>query len=183
MTLVLAGFDLTFDVADGASQIRIVPMPSRVVLERSYSLPTGGASRIRQLQMAYPRAQIQRMGNRVHVRGTADDHAGIQRQLRGEASPRGVEMGRGTGRRVAGGGAEQTRYTLRATNSIGAILRAVAQRSELTLEVAPALAERLDDRVTIDVEEATLEELLERLVGERGWVYQVRPPRLRILAP
>ena len=42
MTLVLAGFGMTFEFADGGASIRLVPLPEVLTIERTYT-PRGDA--------------------------------------------------------------------------------------------------------------------------------------------
>jgi hypothetical protein len=150
-----------------------------VTLERTYTLSGNAAARMRQLQVSVPEAQMRRVGNRALVRGSAADHQTVRRLL-GEADrrPASTRPAAEPNRTAPA----ETRYTLRAANRIGAILHAVAQRSQLQLDYPPELRPQLDKNVTLEVEDVSLEVLLDRLLSDHGLAYELKPPSLKVKA-
>jgi len=177
MALLLAGFDLTFEWSPDATNLHIVPLPSELSLVRTYTLPGNAASRHRQLQTAFPKAELRRTGNRLEVRGTAAEHDGIRRQL----DPHSGRSATGNrGNKPPRTAAAETRYTLRATNRIGVILQAVARQADMLVQPDPELETLLEQVVTLEVKEASLTELLNQLLTNHGLAYELKPKQLLI---
>jgi hypothetical protein len=191
MTLLLAGFELTFERSSDPNSLRIVPLPTELELERRYPLGGRDAAVIRQLQDMFPEAEFRRVGNQVHVRGSATAHAETGRMLRGEVSGGTAGIGRTerpgrageTGRAGDQRALDELRFTLRATNRVEAILQAIVQQTELQLDLPADATELLQARVTIEVEDARLEELLDHLIRRQGWTYELQERELKIRGP
>jgi hypothetical protein len=177
LTVVLAGFDLTFEISADGTNLQFVPMPADISLVRTYSVPGNIATRLRQLQTAFPDVQLKRAGNRLQVRGTAAEHEGIRRQLESEPGRTAAGNRGGTAARIS---AAETRYTLRATNRVGVILQAVAQQAQLMVETAPQVEPLLEQVVTLDVKDASLTELLNQLLITQGLAYELKAKRLEV---
>ncbi len=157
MTLLLAGFDLTFDIARDGSAIRLTPMPAEAVIERSYS-PRGSLNAAESaVAAAFPGVGVKKAAARLAITGTFEEHEAIDRLLRGEPVRR-VETTPGT-----------KLFDLRVENqSIGAIIKAVADSEKLQLQVDPALRAKLQQLISLDVKQLTLDELLDRALKSTG---------------
>ena len=162
LTLLLAGFDLTFKLARDGSAIRLEPMPTEVAILRSYS-PRGSLKAAETaVASAFPSVGIKRAGTGLAITGTFEEHEAIGRLLRGEAI-RPVEPTPGS-----------KRFDLRVENQpIGAIVKAVAQRERLQLQVEPAVQAKLQRRISLDVKQLTLEELLDRTLNSTGVTHRI----------
>src|SRR5262249_26688795 len=85
LTLLLAGFDLTFQIDDQATSVRLVPRPATVVLEKSYA-PRGNAANLTaQLRRVLPEASIRVEQGSLVVAGSQEDHDKIERLLAGQS--------------------------------------------------------------------------------------------------
>jgi hypothetical protein len=162
MTLLLAGFDLTFDIARDGSAIRLAPMPAEAVIERSYS-PRGTLNAAETaVTTAFPGVGMKKAAARLAITGTFEEHEAIERLLRGEPIRR-VETTPGS-----------KRFDLRVENQpIGAIVKAVADREKLQLQVEPALQSKLQQLISLDVKQLTLEELLDRALMSTGITHRI----------
>ena len=74
VTFLTAQFDLTFRYDDGGRTIALVPLPQRVVLERSYPAGTRAQELAKRWAALVPNSQIEVQGQRVLVRGPLEDH-------------------------------------------------------------------------------------------------------------
>ncbi len=172
MSLVLAGFGLTFQFEDDV-RLRLVELPERAELQRDHPMPAHLAARIEaRLRQAYPVAEVARQGGGLRVRAPWEVHQAIEGWLQGDIprSPRGPVR------------PSEVRYTLEVQNQpVGATAHALAQRLELELRYPPELEAQLQQRVSFRVEEVTREQLLEALLEPANLTFQVFEQTLEIL--
>jgi hypothetical protein len=168
LTLLLAGFDLTFHVDAAQRQIRFTALPDNVSLTREYPITGPAAAKRQLLAERFPQTRVEWLNNRVRVHGTADEHYGVRRLLAGQlpSQPRAV-----TG---------QLRYTLRTQNRFEPLARALGERLGLVVEIDPRVREIQNRLVTIDVRNATREQLLDALVDSVGWAYEISGNKLKL---
>jgi hypothetical protein len=91
LTLVLAGFDLTFSLEDDGATVRIVPMPAEVAISRRYPGSQDPDDRAKQLAKAVPDAEVSVAGGQIVVRATAEDHAIVADLIAGKTVRRVVQ--------------------------------------------------------------------------------------------
>lgn len=168
LTLLLAGFDLTFQCDVSSGSLRLVPMPEEVVLVREYSVAGNLLQKKAAIQQQLGDVAMEWSGNRLRVRGSADAHYKIRRILQGPIQP------------TVRAAPSQVRYTLRTANRFEPLARALAARLQLTIEIDPRVAEIRNRLVTIDVRNATREQLLDALVDSVGWQYELSGNHLRL---
>lgn len=169
MTLLLAGFDLTFDIARDGTAIRLTPMPAEAVMERSYA-PRGSLNSAEAaVAAAFPGVAVKKAAARLAVTGTYEEHEAIDRLLRGEPVRR-VETTPGS-----------KRFDLRVENQpIGAIIKAVADREKLLLRVEPPLQAKLQQLISLDVKQLTLDELLDSALKSTGITHRIEDDVLEL---
>lgn len=170
MTLLLAGFDLTYETA-GAGVIRLIPLPKEVVFEKTYT-PRGDADRVAaDLRRTVPAAKISVEGRTLRISAAAEDHERIDRLLRGESV---------TTTKVTPG---QKRYTLTVENKpAGAVLKTIATQLGKELKYDPTLAGKLQTEVSLKVKEVPLEDLLDKTLGPLGLTYRLTEKNIEIVA-
>lgn len=169
LSLLLAGFDLTFEISRDGTAIRPVAIPEAVSLERSYTPRISLATVESKIAADFPDVRIRRTGNRLTIVGSFEDHDMIARLLRGE-----------TVRRKMGPPAE-TNYSLTTTSPVGGILKEIARRAKLDVKVDPAVAPLLQERVTVEVQQATLRQLLDATLEPAGIRYDLEDKTLSLL--
>jgi hypothetical protein len=159
LSLLLAGFDLTFAISDDGRSVSIVPAPDSFVYEQSYPIRGDAAKVIADLQRILPEAKVRRQGaGQVVAEATADDHAKISELLAGN---------RVTTRTVTRHG--EKRYTLTVENQpLGAIVKTIAAELEVEVKAEANLAEALAQRTSLQVRQVTAEELLAKVLDEAG---------------
>jgi hypothetical protein len=171
LSLVLSGFDLTFEIAPDGSAVRILPMPEQAVLIRTYAVRGNVDQIVAKLAGSFPEAGVRRAGAEIQVAGSYEDHRAIERVLRGEKV-----------QRTAVAGAD-TRYSLRFENQpVGGLVTSLSRQLELELVVDPRVNSLLLQRIKFQVSEVTLEELLTKALRDTGIQYQLQGKKL-LLSP
>lgn len=162
LTILLAGFDLTWQADPGGGALRMVPIERPVRIVRSYSWRGATAAQLQQVAAELPAAKVRLSGGRVELNGTAGDHEKLLAII--SDLPRSQQNSRRPIRATA-----QTKlYSLRLLNQpVGEVLRQLARQLKLELRVDdPALSEAnisLDKRISIDVTQMDLDALLETI--------------------
>ncbi|MHB0955559.1 MAG: hypothetical protein ACYC0X_04195 [Pirellulaceae bacterium] len=150
VTLVLAGFGKTFEFIDGGQRIRLVPIPAPSMTVKSY-LANVPPARLEVIRNLFPQAEIDTESQQITLRGTPELHERLRQVLKKPSRDR-------TTPRPAG----KTVLTLKVNNQpVDAILRTLERQLDLSFEFEDGLADRLGTRVTFDLREATLQELLQ----------------------
>lgn len=168
LTIVLAGFNLTFHLDMATRQVHLTPLPAQASLTRSYTQRLSAAN-LAKIKKRFPELTIKQNENRLEVQGSYEDHELLARLLRGETI-RTVKPKLG-----------EKRFTLRVMNApAGAIINSVIQQQQWTVRFEPEIATRLKTLVTLNVKEVTLNELLEKTLGPLGLTYQLKDQQLTI---
>lgn len=163
LTLLLAGFDLHFEIARDGSAIRLIAMPDEVTIERSYSPGSTLNAVADRISAALPGVTFKKLGARLVVSGTYEQHQDVARLIRGEPITPQPQTG---GERL---------FDLRVENEpIGGIVKAVASREKLEVKADSAVLSLLKRRVSFDVKQLSLEELLKRTLAETDVAFQIR---------
>ncbi len=161
MTLVLAGFSLTFEWTDDVDRVRLVPWPTQTMVARAYPVTLSQVN-LDQLAAQFPHARIEPTAGGIQLHGTQEEHDRLQQLLRQRAA--------GTRASSRGG---TTVHTLRVSQQpIGAILKTLAQKLELRFEFAPNATESLETRVSFDVREVPLDKLLDATLAPAGLTHR-----------
>lgn len=149
LTLVLAGFDQTFEQSPDGTTIRIVGVPQQVEYEQTYAWRGQNQSLAAQLKKKFPELKIRTSEDKVIVTGKYETHELIDRMMSGETV-------RTT--KVAPGGKV---YSLRVDNQpAGAVVKTVAKELGKEMVYDPALVEKLRTNVSFNVKDVNLNELL-----------------------
>lgn len=169
LSLVLAGFGLTYALEDEGQRVRFEPLPEAEIIERTYDAALS-ATQLDAILAAAPPGVVEVRDGQLEVRGTAEEHGQLQRLLAG----RSPASRKGTGRKSAGGpGTEKTLFTLKvASQPLEAILHALESQTGLKVQWDETLREKLQTRVTFDVREAKLEELLDAALKPAGLTFR-----------
>jgi hypothetical protein len=169
MTLLLAGFDLTYELTP-ANTMRLVPIPAKLDFEKTYT-PRGDADRAAiDLARTVPDAKIAVERGVLRVLANAEDHARIDKLLRGESVAT---------TKVTPG---QKRYTLTAQNKpAGAVMKTIAAQLGKELTYDAKVAEKLQDEVSLAVREVPLDELLHKTLSPLGLTYRLGETALEVV--
>ena len=170
MTLVVNEFDLTFRFNEDGRKIELIAAPESAVLERTYPGGRNPQELAERWRRQAPEAEIKVEGDKVVVRGRAEDHEALT-----AAKPR--------PQTPAAGGTEV--YTLAVRDQpLGPVLEELKQRLGLELHIdAAALTAAeisVDRRVSFSVEKATLDELLAAALKPAGLTFRRRDKTIEI---
>ena len=168
LTLVLAGFELAYELSADGATVNIVPMPAQVEYQQSYAW--GKTQTLAtQLQQKFPELKISTAENKVVVIGKYESHELIERMLSGETVR--------TTKVVPG----EKVYTLRVDNqSAGAVVKTVAKELGKEMVYDPSLTAKLKTNVSFTVKDAKLEELLNKALTPLELTYEITEASLII---
>ncbi|MGE0756830.1 MAG: STN domain-containing protein [Pirellulaceae bacterium] len=175
MTLLLAGFDLTFTIEPATSQIRLVPIPARVDVVRVYPWTSASSTSLAELQQAAPAAQFQREGNRIRVSGRAEDHSALASLLDRVRPAADVPRGK-----IKVPGKPMQVYTMQGVAPLGNILKTLQVRAMLDITIDPRIQQDLYQRISFDVRDASLDDLLAAVFRDTGLHYELSGRQLRV---
>jgi hypothetical protein len=171
LTLVLAGFDLTFRFEDQGRAVRFEPLAEQTPIVRHYP-HTLSQRKLQEILSEFPAATVSQSGDQLVLRGTAGEHARLGERLR-------QPLGRAERSRQP---SERTVYTLNVQQQrVEDLLHAVCQRSDLELDTRLVSPETLQTRISLGVQEASLEELLSAILTPIGMQYRLDDGRLVVL--
>ena len=176
MSLVLAGFDLTFEIADAGNSVRLVSIPAKVVIEKTYSSRGAVGAVVAQLRRATSGAEIRVEQGKIVVAGLQEDQEVVEGLL---AGPKGTPA---KSTKVKKGPVEK-RYSLTAgkNDPAGAIVRTVAVQLGKELKYDANVLEKLKQNVPLSVKEVTLDELLMAVLKPLGLSYKLTDEALEIV--
>ena len=168
MSILLAGFNLTFTLNTTTGQLQLIRLPEKVSLTRHYSKRLSPAN-LAKVKTRFPSLVIKQTGDRLEVRGSQEEHELLARLLRGETIRRTVTK------------PSEKRFTLRVMQApAAAIIDSVVQQQKYRIRLEPNVAERLKTLVNLDLTEATLDELLRKTLEPLGLTYQLENQQLTI---
>jgi hypothetical protein len=168
LTVVLAGFGLTYQVDASGQSLRLATIPTNVVLEKRYRPPRGGSEILAQLRSALPRASIQIEQGQIIVQGKQEDHEQVERMLAGP--PAATKAKKGAAKKL---------YSLNVENQpTGNVLKTLSQSLGKELKYDESLLPKLRQPVTFDLKDATLERLLETTLSPVGLTYEITETEL-----
>jgi hypothetical protein len=172
LTLLLAGFGLTYEIDQRATTVRLVPAPVAAVLEKKYTSRGAAADLATQLRRLIPDATIRIEQDQLVVAAAQEDHDKIERLLAGQ-SIRSTKPVKGGGERL---------YSLQVPNEpAGKVVAKLATSLGKELKYDPQVRERLKQPVKLDLEKVTLDFLLESTLKPLGLTYRLTPEALEII--
>jgi hypothetical protein len=175
LTLLLHQFDLTYRLGDDGASIILEPLPERVFIERDYAAGAKPEERLAEWRAKAPEAAMELRGKRIVVRGTVEEHAALAAP---EKTPTRTPESR-PGNEV---------YTLKVNGEpLNKVLPPLAKQLRLELvideEGITAQGIPLDRRVTFEVKEASLQELMDAVFAGTQLAWRVEDGKLTVNAP
>lgn len=170
LTLVLAGFGLTYEFDGSGAMVRLVPIPEEVLVEKTYTPRGEPASLVAQLRRIVPGAKVRAEASNLVVAAVQDDHDKIERLLSGQSV------------RTQKSGKAEKRYSLTVENqSAGSVVKTVATQLGKEMKYDPQVVEKLKTNVSFVVKDVTLEELLVKTLEPLGLDYRVGDTALEVV--
>jgi hypothetical protein len=171
LSLLLAGFDLTFTI-DGASRsVRLVPQPEAPRLAKSYPTRGSAAALAPQLRRLFPEASVEVQGGRLAVVARWEEHEQIDRLLSGQSITR----------RPMPKTSEKLYSLTVVQEPAGRVVRTVADALGKELRYEAAVGQRLRQPIDLKLENATLEYLLESTLRPLGLSWRMTDEALEII--
>ena len=168
MSIVLAGFGLTFEFAPDGTTVQLQPIPAEVAIEKFYPVSNARISAAAIAKM-FPNAEIRTEGRAVVVVASIEDHKLVADLLKGKPV-----------RRVTKGDAVKT-YTIKGEDAVGGLAKLVATQLDVELKYDAELLPKLKQRVSIDVNEGKLGELLKAILDPVDLDYKLTEETLTIV--
>ena len=168
LTILLAGFNLTFewDVANKAIELR--PFPSSVVLKSVIPKKLSTAN-LEKLKSALPDLKIEVIDNAISVEGRFEDIDRLNRLLAGERVVTTTTTN------------QDSRFTLNVPKAPAEdILAAIANSRKLTLVASDEAKELWTKQISVDVKEVTLEALLDDITTKCGIKWKINDDVLSV---
>jgi len=172
LTLLVAGFGLTYEIADRGTALRLVPQPTAVALEKTYTPRGNAASLSAQLARVLPDARIHTESQKLVVMASQEDHEKIERLLSGQTI-------RTTKPAKKGGEKLYNLHTGR--EPAGEVVSSVAKSIGKKLKYDVSVLDKLKSIVQIDLDNVTLEYLLETTLQPLGLTYRLTDDSLEIV--
>ncbi|MCY2993174.1 MAG: STN domain-containing protein [Planctomycetota bacterium] len=182
LSLLLAGLELTFEYSD-AHAIRLLPLPATATVERSYAVSNQQTAAIQEITQRFPETRVTRRAGNVIVVAPLEAHELLQGLLHGRRPP-GIKPAKPAKptKSTKPTAKPEVSWTLRIENqTVVAVVKIVAKRLECQLACDPALLGKLNQRVSFEVNQVTLEKLLETALSPAGLTYRLDATTLRIL--
>jgi hypothetical protein len=178
LTLVLAGFGLTFQLDASGREIRLRSIEPGNVLERRYS-PAGSAANLSvQLKHILSDAKIRAEQGQLIVTAREEDHDKIQRLLAGQSVRASAPAKAPSWPKAA-----QLLMTLSVKNQpAGAVVRKVAESLGKRLTFDESILEKLKTPITFDLKNATPEHLLDTTLHPLGLSFRLTEKELIVTA-
>ncbi len=181
LTLVLAGFQMSYRInADG--KILLIRFPSAVAVTRSYQLPND-ESLADQIRDRFPQAQIEIDQRQLAFKSTIEDHWQLEEML-GKRPPARVPRREPSEDPNAGADVVNQRYTLKIVNQpLTKAVNAVARQLHLQVQFSSDVRMDPERLVSIDVQQATFDELMEALLKPANLAHRRVGTTLQIISP
>lgn len=166
LTIALAGFDLTVSVnRDGSG--RVVKIPDEVNFTRSFTLSNAQRERMDELKEILQDVSYQLDDRQLVVKGRVEDHEAVSAWLRGQ-TPRRVLSVPGS-----------KRYTLNVLNQpLEGVLLSLTQQLALDLKWGDVSPDQKRQRISFQVRDATLRQLLQATVQQAGLTFRLEDKTL-----
>ena len=172
MLLLLAGFELTFEfesINASAVRMRLVDMSQLQGITRTFPLSSAARQRLATVRERFPTARVRTSGRTVSITASLVQHEVIHGLM--DAGGR-REVKPTEGRQV---------HSLRVENQpVGALISVVARQLKLEVTYGPGAQSMLDERVTLDVNQVSTEELLRTMLQPAGLKFELEGANLTI---
>ncbi len=171
ISLVLAGFHVTFELSPTGDSVRLIAMPAEATIERRYT-PRGDLTKLaQQLSQQFPQAKISAEGKQLVIDGRWEVHDAVARLLSGERV-------RTTPAPLAG----MKKFTLTVENKpVGGVMRALGTQLGKTVTFDDVKVQRrLSEEISLNLKDASLEELLRSVLTPANLQFELKGDAIRV---
>lgn len=162
LSLIAVQFDLTFEIDAAARRVKLMPIDPKVTIEKTYSGGGDALGVAKRYAQLIPGAEIRVEGKKVMVRALLEEHEGLaggKREPAANAPPVTVAIGK-----IARLNVKQI--------PLRGVLNKLSKTYKLEFKIDEAALKNagisLDQRVTFEVQDVTLDEALEAALGPVG---------------
>jgi hypothetical protein len=164
--LLAAGFGLSLKVEEAG--LRFVKLQLPPELTRDYTLESSQKISLAELRKQHPKLKLEILKDELNASGPSAAFASLERQL-------------GTQSRSSRTEAGDRRFTLTKTKAPrGSILATIAQQLGLKLKFPHDLRTALNERIEIDVQQVTLQELMDKVLAGTELKFEIEDGEFRI---
>jgi hypothetical protein len=175
LTLVLAGFGLTYQFSADGKHLQLVPFPETAAIARTYPGKGHAQENAKRIARLWPEAQVTAEGETIRVVGPWEAHQAVEELMQGR------RVQRTQAQPPPPSKPRRTVYTLKVENEpVGGVLKALAAQLKLQLMIDPAAEEELAKRISFDVAEVSRDELFRAALKGTGLAFRVTGDELRI---
>lgn len=170
ITLLLAGFDLTYQIDSEKNSLQLIPMPTEVSVTRGLAVKGDGRKMAEKLTQQFPQLDIKFREGKIWATGTVEDIAKVERVMQGRPTTRTVVQ------------APDEVYDLRVQSELfEKVARGIAKQKSLEVVIDPDVPpEKLQTRISLDLKDATLDKLFSTICEQAQLHYQLRGTKLEI---
>jgi len=174
LSLVAAEFGLTFEFEPAGNALRLVPIPDKVSIRRSYRTGPRSKELARRWREQLPQATVRAEGDTVTVEGRLEDHEFVARSLDNKPSKQTTVASR------------KQVYELSIEKlPLRSVLANLAKKLNLEIEYDQPAIDRadisLDQLVSFKVQGASLEQLLSAVLSPAGLSFRLNERHVRIM--
>lgn len=164
--LLAAGFGLSLKVEEAGLRLVKLQLPSELIREYTLSQPKDIS--LDELQKRHPKLKLELQKEKLTASGPSTAFAPLERQLGTQSRSSPTDNG---GRR----------FTLNKTKAPrGSILATIAQQLGLKLKFSDDARAALNERVELDVQQVTLEELMDKVLAGTDLNFEIKEGEFRI---
>jgi hypothetical protein len=168
MSIVLAGFDLTYQMNNDGS-ITLIPFPNEASYQKTFATNVSAVN-LNRIKNRFPTLRITNNMQQLVASGRWEEIAELELLLSGNIITRPRPMT--TSKQV---------YTLSVTNqTIQDVLQAIASNEKLELTGSEAAQKSWDKRISLEAKELPLADLLRQVVGKGNLQYRIVDKQLLI---
>lgn len=163
LTLLLAEFDLTFQISGDGRTLTFIPIPEKVTIKKDYNV-SNATELNEKLKSLNLRGSHQIAGTKLNVDSTFEEHQLVQQLISGKSAPK--------TNRTKG----EARYTLTIKLPVRDLAKGLAPKLGVTFifdeEAIETAKIPLDQKIDLQVKEVTLEQLLDAIFKPAGLKYE-----------
>lgn len=173
LSLVLAQFDLTFDIENDPRVARLAPFPDECTIQRRYRLGSAANQVARQWAQIVPEARIRVEGGTIVVDARLEDHERLSGKAKASPAPLGEDI-------------EKVRIDSLTLEQLplGRVLESFAQRVGLRLELdrsaIRAAGIDLEQPITVKIQKASVNEALGAILEPASLRFERQGRRVKV---
>ena len=166
MSLIVVGFDRWLDVKENGD-VSVVEFPKAATLTRSFKGNGNLKTLTEQLKKEFPQLRVNLERGAIQVSASPDELSDVGRWLVAQQRP-------------TSSASSEKRFTLKTMATRGNILGSIANQLSIKLRVDESLKSTLDERIEIDVNGVSLQDLLRKTLEGSNIDYLIQPGELKL---